>query len=160
MSLPEQLKARFGDKITETSEFRGDTTLTVDAGALVEICTWLRDEAGLRTLTDLAGVDLLHMGRVPRFEVVYNLFGYASSGIQRLMLKVRVGEDHIEVPSLSGVFKSANWLERECWDQFGVEFTGHPNLERILNHHEFVGHPLRKDYPVDGRQVLSRADDL
>ncbi|MCB0220384.1 MAG: NADH-quinone oxidoreductase subunit C [Chrysiogenetes bacterium] len=160
MSLVEKIQERFGAKVLSVSDLRGDAMLTLSADALVEIATWLRDEAGLKMLSDVAGVDLLHMGRTPRFEVVYNLFGYSSEGISRLLLKVQVGEDHPKVPTLTGVFKSADWLERECWDQFGIVFEGHHNLERILNHHEFVGHPLRKDYPVDGRQILSRPEDL
>ncbi len=78
----------------------------------------------------------------------------------RLRLKVLVEEDQPSVPSIHDLFKIADWSEREAWDQVGIEFIGHPNLKRLLNHHEFKGHPLRKDYPVQKRQQLSVNDPM
>src|SRR5438876_76098 len=98
----------------------------------------------------LTAVD--YLGRTPRFEVVYQL--YSLSLNHRLRVKVPVPEDDPVVPTASGVWKSANWAEREAWDMFGIRFAGHPDLRRILMYPEFEGHPLRKDYPVDKRQPL------
>jgi NADH-quinone oxidoreductase subunit C len=78
----------------------------------------------------------------------------------RVTLKVMVDEDACVVPSLHELYKSADWAERETWDQYGIVFAGHPNLKRLLNHHEFVGHPLRKDYPCQKRQKLSTNDPM
>ncbi len=159
MTLLERVQAKLGPRARETHSFRGDDTVVVGPGALLELAGFLRDEAGLPVLSDLAGVDGLHLGWPERFQVVYHFFGYADRHLRRLRVKVSAGEGQ-GVPTLTGLFRSANWLERECWDQFGIVFEGHPNLERILNHEDFVGHPLRKDYPVDGRHTLGRASTL
>jgi NADH-quinone oxidoreductase subunit C len=98
-----------------------------------------------------------YLGSVPRFEVVYHL--YSSSRNHRLRLKVRVPEDAPRVPSVTSVWRGANWLERETYDMYGIRFDGHPNLTRIYLYPEFEGHPLRKDYPKERRQPLvTRAD--
>jgi len=106
-------------------------------------------------LMDLTAVDYLkYPGREdgPRFEVVYHLYSLAHN--HRVRIKTRVDEDDAVVPSAVGLWPSANWFEREVWDMFGVRFSGHPNLMRLLLYEEFVGHPLRKDYPIDRRQPL------
>lgn len=132
------------------------------AGQLRAALTALRDHADLQVdlLLDITGVDYLaYPGwRDARFGVVYVLRSL-QSGL-RLHLKVLVEEDEAEVPSIHDLFKNANWAEREVWDQYGIRFVGHPNLKRLLNHHEFVGHPLRKDYPVQKRQHLSINDPM
>jgi len=139
---------------------------------LVDVCRTLRNHPKLQFafLSEVTAVD--HHPAEPRFELVYHLaclgpaYAVPEAGASalsepaRLRVKVPAPGADAWVPTITDVWPAANWLERECWDQFGVVFEGHPNLERILNHHEFVGHPLRKDYPVDGRQILSRPEDL
>lgn len=101
-------------------------------------------------LVDLTAVDYLE--RRPRFEVVYHLL--SMSGNRRLRVKILWDENIPGIDSVSGLWKSANWLEREVWDMFGIRFAGHPDLKRILLYEEFEGHPLRKDYPIRKRQPL------
>ena len=118
---------------------------------------WCRDEPELRfdVLMDLTAVDYLkYPGREdgPRFEVVYHLFSVGHN--HRLRLKVRVDEDDAQVPTAVDLWPIANWLEREVWDMFGVRFAGHPDPRRLLMYEEFVGHALRKDYPINRRQPL------
>jgi len=146
----ERLQQRFGDRIRSTHDFRGDATATVDPAAIVAICDWLRSEPGLELdiLMDLTAVDYLQ--RRPRFEVVYHL--YSLKHRHRLRLKVPADGEAPEVPSLTGLWRGANWYEREVYDLFGIRFSGHPDLRRILLYPEFVGHPLRKDYPYNKRQ--------
>lgn len=112
-------------------------------------------------LLDAAGIDYLtypnHEG--PRFAVSYAFKSMSTVGA-RVRLKVLVSEADLKVPTLTDLYASANWLEREVFDQFGILFEGHPDLRRILNHCEFVGHPLRKDYPAQKRQWLSTSDYL
>jgi len=93
-----------------------------------------------------------YAGRKYRFDVVYHLLSLSAK--RRLRIKVRVEESNPEIDSMTSLWGSANWLEREVWDMFGIRFTGHPNLKRILMYEEFQGHPLRKDYPVNKRQPL------
>jgi NADH-quinone oxidoreductase subunit C len=155
----EKLAARFGDAVRETHAFRGDETAIVDAPSLREICLFLRDDPALAfdMLTDATAVDYLvypGRGEQPRFEVVYHL--YSTGHRHRLRLKVLVPEDQPEVDSLCELWPIANWLEREIWDMYGIRFRGHPELRRILLYEEFVGHPLRKDYPKEKRQPLVR----
>ena len=145
-----RLQERFGDRILATHDYRGDATALVAAEAIVEICRWLKSEPGLEfeILMDLTAVDYLK--RRPRFEVVYHL--YSLRHRQRLRLKVPADGDQPEVPSLTALWRGADWYEREVWDLFGIRFTGHPDLRRIMLYPEFVGHPLRKDYPYNKRQ--------
>jgi NADH-quinone oxidoreductase subunit C len=158
------VRERFG--LARDAKDRWNLCLVLPAGEarakLREIVQWLRDDERLRfnVLLDVAGIDYLsypnHRG--PRFAVVYILKSLIFR--HRLKLKVEVEEDDCELPSLSALYRIADWSERECWDQFGIRFAGHPGLRRLLNHHEFVGHPLRKDYPVQKRQKLSVNDPM
>ena len=139
-----------------------DLTLVAPSHRIAEIAAFLRDDPRLRfdTLLDLSGVDYLsypnHRGA--RFAVVYN---FKSTVLRhRVKLKIEVEEDALEVPTVTALFRIADWQERETFDQYGIVFVGHPNLKRLLNHHEFVGHPLRKDYPCQKRQKLSVNDPL
>src|SRR5206468_1510138 len=93
-----------------------------------------------------------YLGQTPRFEVVCHLVSLTHG--RRLRVKIQVPEEDPVVPSLVPLWKSANWMEREVWDMYGIRFSGHPDLRRILMYEEFVGHPLRKDYPVNKRQPL------
>jgi len=152
-----ELQRRFGDAIVETHEHRGDLTVVVARDALLAVLAHCRDDAALAfdVLMDLTAVDYLKFpGREdgPRFEVVYHLYSIAHN--HRLRLKVRVDEDDARVPSAVPLWPIANWLEREAWDMFGVRFENHPDPRRLLMYEEFVGHPLRKDYPINHRQPL------
>jgi len=141
------LKDRFGDAVVDTVCFRDQLTVVVAAASIVEIARFCRDDErlGFEMLCDLTAVD--RMPAEPRFEVVYNLYSFAHN--RRLRLKVAVAENDT-VATVEGVWKSANWLEREVYDLFGVVFDGHPDLRRILLWDGYVGHPLRKDYPLEG----------
>jgi NADH-quinone oxidoreductase subunit C len=155
--LLRRLRDRFGAAIVETHEFRGDTTAVVDRAALADALRFCRDEPalGFDMLTDLTAADYLKFpGREdgPRFEVVYQLYSLAHN--HRLRLKVRVDEDDAVVPTAVPLWPIANWLEREVWDMFGVRFAGHPDPRRLLMYEQFVGHALRKDYPINRRQPL------
>ncbi len=131
---------------------RGEAVVALDRGLLLEGLKTLRDHAETRfeMLTDLTVVD--YLGRVPRFEVIYQL--YSLTWNHRLRLRVAVPEDDPVVASAASVWKAANWAEREAWDLFGIRFAGHPDLRRILMYPEFTAHPLRKDYPVARREPL------
>jgi NADH-quinone oxidoreductase subunit C len=143
---------RSGDAITAAKEFAGEITLTVDRDRIVEVCRAFKDD-GFNYLVDLAGADYSkypnHTG--PRFAIAYTLYSFQKNN--RVRLKVWT-ED--EVPSVSGVWKTANWHERETWDMLGIRFEGHPNLERILMWEGFNGHPLRKDFPIRGIDTGAR----
>jgi NADH-quinone oxidoreductase subunit C len=153
----QRLRDRFGAAVVDTHEFRGDTTAVVERTALVEALRFCRDEPALAfdMLTDLTAADYLkYPGREdgPRFEVVYQLYSLPHN--HRLRVKVRVDEDDPVVPTAVPLWPIANWLEREVWDMFGVRFAGHPDPRRLLMYEEFVGHALRKDYPINRRQPL------
>lgn len=149
-------------KVTRDPADRWDLTLRVAAEDLREVVQFLRDDQRLQFdfLLDIAGVDYLSYPdhRDERFAVVY-LFKSLAFG-HRLKVKVLLDEEDPTVPSIHDLYKIADWAERETWDQVGIVFAGHPNLKRLLNHHEFVGHPLRKDYPVQKRQKLSVNDPM
>jgi len=147
----------FGDRIRDTHAHRGDATVVIDRGDALEIFRLLRDEEkfGFELLIDATCVD--YLGRTPRFEVVYQLYSLTQN--HRLRVKIRVPEEDAWVFSLVALWKDADWLEREMWDMFGIRFEGHPDLRRILLYEEFVGHPLRKDYPVNERQPLTEERD-
>lgn len=155
-ALLDQLKQKFGDAIVETSNFRGDETAVVHGNRLLEICNHLKTECQMNFLMDVCGVD--YPERPERFEVVYHL--YSLSTRKRLRLKVRVTEADPHVPSVIGIWKAADWFEREAYDLFGVIFDGHPYLRRLLTFDEFEGHPLRKDYPVTRRPKIPTPSTL
>jgi NADH-quinone oxidoreductase subunit C len=156
-AILDRLRARFGAAVAETHAHRGDHTAVVEREAIVDVLRFCRDDAELRfdMLSDLTAVDFLKFpGREdgPRFEVVYHLYSVPHG--HRVRLKVRVDEDDPVVPTAVPVWPIANWLEREVWDMFGIRFDGHPDLRRLLMYEQFVGHPLRKDYPINRRQPL------
>ena len=149
----DRLGERFADEIVFTHQKFGDDTAVVKRDKIVEIMTFLRDDplTSFEMLTDLTAVDYLNE-REPRFEVVYHLNSLSKG--QRLRLKVQLADEDPKVPSVLSVWKSANWMEREAFDLYGIIFDGHPDLRRVLLYPEFEGHPLRKDYPMEGRQPL------
>ncbi len=140
------------DAVRETHARLGDATACVDAGRVVDVLGFLRDQPGLEfeMLSDVTAVD--YLGEQPRFEVVYHLYSVARN--HRVRIKARVSEDAPEIDSAVSLYASANWMEREVWDLYGIRFRGHPDLRRILLYDEFEGHPLRKDYPKERRQPL------
>lgn len=150
--LLRRLLEQHSDAVLETHARLGDATAVLDVGQLVPVMRWLRDddETAFDMLTDVTAVDYLE--REPRFDVVYHLYSLQRN--HRLRLKVRVSQEAAQVPSLCQVWPSANWMEREVWDMYGIRFSGHPDLRRILLYEEFDGHPLRKDYPKERRQPL------
>ena len=157
--IMQQVEAHLGSKVLATYEFRGQCAVTVAPGTLRELLTWLRDDPNteLAWLLDVGGVDYLGYpgddDREWRFEVVYQL--YSMSKNHRFRVKVAVQETALEVPSVWDLWGIANWMEREVWDLYGIKFTGHPNLRRIMCHDDFEGHALRKDYPINRRQKLT-----
>ena len=120
----------------------------VDKNYIENLLIFLRDDAQLsfKTLIDVFGADMLGM-RSPRFEVIYNLLSYKLNN--RITIKVAI-EDGVEVPTVSKIFSSAGWFEREAFDMYGIIFANHPDLRRILTDYDFEGHPLRKDFPLTG----------
>ncbi|MGO9057724.1 MAG: NADH-quinone oxidoreductase subunit C [Candidatus Binataceae bacterium] len=155
--LIDTLKQRFGSELLTAESSHGDEVITVSRDAALSVLRALRDEADFdfNFLIDLTGVDW--PAREPRFEVVYNLKSLKRNN--RLRVKVPVPENDAWVFSAVELWKSADWLERECYDMFGIDFRNHPDLRRILLYDSFVGHPLRKDYPVDRRQPLAEEID-
>jgi len=147
-----ELQERFGAEIEDIAVLHGQAAAVVKRDALNEVLTYLRD--GERTLfdlfLDLTGVDYIR--RQPRFEVVIHLVSIPL--LHRIRLKVRLDEDDLVMPTITPVYPSADWFERECYDLYGVRFQGHPNLKRILLYEGFVGHPLRKDYSITNRQPI------
>ena len=162
MSSLERVRNLLGDAVLDTHEEHGDTTVLLARESLRSSLRKLRDDPELRfnMLTDLTAVD--YLGREPRFEVVYHFLaldltphGSEPTRVRaRLRVKVGVPEGDCEVASACELWASANWMEREVWDMYGIRFAGHPDLRRILLYDEFHGHPLRKDYPKERRQPL------
>ena len=141
----------FPDSVLESAEFRGELNLVVRREDIVPVCRFLRDDPELpfNFLSDLTAVDRL--GREARFDVIYNLYSIDKN--HRLRLKVRAGEGEA-VPSVTSVWNNANWFEREVFDLFGIKFDRHPDLRRILMPDDWVGHPLRKDFPLTKEEVM------
>ena len=146
--LAQKLGNQFGEDISKPTKFRGEVTVTLaKASRIVEVCQFAKDELDFDYLVDLSVVD--HYGEDPRFEVVYELCGLEHGC--HLRLKTRVSEETGELPSVTGVWRTADWHEREAYDMMGVKFTGHPNLTRILMWEGYPHFPLRKDFPLEGK---------
>lgn len=148
----QKINERFADSLIGTHSRLGQDTVVIDGSTILELAQFLKEDPELKFnfLIDLTAVD--HWKRKPRFEVVYHFL--STENRLRLRVKVPVGEPDPEVPTLSGLWPGANWYEREVYDMFGIRFENHPDLRRILMYPEFVGHPLRKDYPITRRQPL------
>jgi NADH-quinone oxidoreductase subunit C len=147
-NLTSAVQTRLQGKILESHTLRGEEIIFLSRQGMLETFRILKEDPQLdfNFLMDITAVDYLGK-KTPRFEVVYQM--YSLSHNRGLRVKVALGEEELEVPSLTSLWKSADWLEREAWDMFGVRFQGHPDLRRILLYDEFQGHPLRKDYPVN-----------
>jgi NADH-quinone oxidoreductase subunit C len=160
-ALLELVKQTFPDAVVESHSQLGDDTLVLAPARWKQVAAFLRDDprADMSMLTDLTAVD--YPDREPRFEVVAHF--YSLNRGHRLRLKARVGDrdgETVELDTLTDLWGSANWLERECFDMFGVTFNGHPDLRRILLYPEFEGYPLRKDYPAEKIQPLLEYRDV
>jgi NADH-quinone oxidoreductase subunit C len=153
--LGEQIAAGLPDDVIEHGVALGELAVSVQRGSIVRVLTFLRDDSNcqFKCLMDICGVD--YPDRDERFEVVYHLLSLGHN--QRIRVKLRTDEE-TPVPSVTGVFGSAGWWEREAWDLFGIYFSDHPDLRRILTDYGFEGHPLRKDFPLTG-YVEVRYDD-
>jgi NADH-quinone oxidoreductase subunit C len=132
--------------VLETKQAFGETTLIVDPAQIVDLCRYLKDSEKYIRLSGITAVDM-HPAE-PRFEVIYHLHSIEKN--QRLRLKCLVSGTNPEIDSATGVWRAANWYEREVFDMFGIGFRNHPNLVRILMPIDWEGYPLRKDYPVHG----------
>jgi len=146
--LAQHLRTRFPDLISEPVEFRGEVTLTVlDPERIAEVCAVAKGELGFDLLLDLSTVD--NYGDDPRWTAVYELYGVAHGC--HLRLKASVSEEKSEFPTVSSVWRAADWHEREAYDMMGVRFRGHPDLRRILMWEGYPYFPLRKDFPLAGK---------
>jgi len=141
--LTKRYKSRFGDAILEAWTDRNQAILVVARHKLVQIARFSRDDENFDFLTDLTAVDWPR--REKRFDVVLNLYSFKKN--RRLRLKVQAAADET-VPSVAGIWSTANWMEREVYDMFGIIFEGHPDLKRLLLPEEWQGYPLRKDYDI------------
>ena len=153
--LADHIEGGLPDAVLRTEIVRGELNVWVKRDSVVAAATYLRDDPGcdFKMLIDVCGVD--YPDREERFEVVYHLLSHRQN--QRIRMKVATDED-TPVPSVSGVFSTANWFEREAYDLYGILFSDHPDLRRILTDYGFEGHPLRKDFPLTGH-VEVRYDD-
>lgn len=140
------LTERFGDDVTGAALYANEHTVLVSRERIVEVCTFLRDELGFNYLVDIGGVD--RFTEEDRFEVFYNLV--SIDGGKRVRIKVRVDEEDPVVPSVTSVYRAADWNERECWDMLGIRFEGHQDMRRIYMPEDFEYHPIRKEFPLLG----------
>lgn len=148
VELAQQLREAFPETILAPTEFRGEITLVVqDAGRIADICLHARDTLGFEMLLDLSSVD--QYGDDPRWLVVYELLGLTHG--HHLRLKTAISEEKGELPTVSRVWPTADWHEREVYDMMGIRFAGHPDLRRILMWDGYPYHPLRKDFPLAGK---------
>lgn len=162
MAASDLLKERFGELI-RFEQFRDNVRAVVPAGHVYEVLQQLKESAGFDMLVDLTCVDYLYYPDAKdRFGVVYCLLNVDSG--ERIVVKTYLNEPELSLPSVYALWKSADWLEREVFDMFGIVFEGHPDLRRILMPEEFAAFPLRKDYPLRGRgerhnfPVITRAE--
>jgi NADH-quinone oxidoreductase subunit C len=148
LELANQLKAQFGDLLSAPAEFRGEITLQLaDPEKLVEVCTHAKQALGFDYLVDISSVD--NYGDDPRWTLVYELSGIEHRA--HLRLKTNVSEERSELPTVTGLWRTADWHEREIYDMMGIRFRGHPDLRRILMWEGYPYFPLRKDFPLAGK---------
>ncbi|NQV84597.1 MAG: NADH-quinone oxidoreductase subunit C [Rhodospirillales bacterium] len=155
--LGEYISGQLPKDVVSSDLQLGELCLNVRTESIVRVLTFLRDDVNCRfkQLVDVCGVD--YPERDPRFDVVYNLLSLVNNS--RVRIKIQTDED-TPVPTVTGVFSSANWWEREAWDMFGIYFSDHPDLRRILTDYGFEGHPLRKDFPLTGYKEIRYDDEL
>jgi NADH-quinone oxidoreductase subunit C len=143
----QKLREAFPVAVLSEARFRDETSLTIQLSALREICLYARDTLGFNYLVDVSSID--HFGNEPRFELVYEIYSIRD-GVH-LRLKATVSEDDCQAPTVSDIWPTANWHEREIYDMMGIRFVDHPDLRRILMWEGYPFHPLRKDFPLQGK---------
>ena len=146
--MSEMLSMAFPAAIIDQSRFREECTLRIQVSALRDVCLHARDTLGFNYLIDISSID--HFGNEPRYEAVYEL--YSMKDCVHLRLKISVSEDDCTVPTVSDIWPTADWHEREVYDMMGIQFSNHPDLRRILMWDGYPYHPLRKDFPLQGKQ--------
>lgn len=152
----EQLREKFGDALLEDAETENGVVVVVNKEKSYALLEYLKTDLAYAFLVDVTAVDNSNLESelmkydYARFMVVYHLYTY-QGGTPRLRVKVPVNEKNLKIQSVADLWKGANWLERETYDMFGIDFEGHPDLRRILMPDDFEGHPLQKDYPLRGR---------
>ncbi|MEK6258748.1 MAG: NADH-quinone oxidoreductase subunit C [Planctomycetota bacterium] len=163
MSTEDALKSKFADAGLAFSQFRDNRRIVVPAESLQPLLTFMNQDLGFDMLAEITAVDYLeYEGATDRFGVVYVVVNTKTG--ERLIVKTFVNDPDPVLPSMCSLWKAADWLEREVYDMFGIKFSGHPDLRRILTPDEFSAYPLRKDYPLKGRgerhnfPVITRAD--
>ncbi len=139
------IRSALPDTVVSAKEFAGQVTVVVQKDAIARVARHLKDAEDFKYCVDVTAVDW--KDRSPRFDVVYHFYSFSKN--DRIRVKCGVAEEE-EVPSIASVFLAANWCERETYDMYGIRFTGHPDLRRILTWDGFHGHPLRKDFPLEG----------
>ena len=148
LELAQRLQCKFGGLISEPVEFRGELTLKLsEAERLPDVCGFAKTQLGFDYLVDITSLD--NYGEDPRFTLVYHLYGYGHHSCLRL--KTEVSEERAEAPSITGVWRTADWHEREIYDMMGIRFRSHPDLRRILMWEGYPYFPLRKDFPLAGK---------
>ncbi|GAB4028533.1 MAG: hypothetical protein Fur0012_01000 [Elusimicrobiota bacterium] len=160
MTAAEAIKEKFNSVIVSAGSCAGQDFITIKKEALIEVSLYLKNNMNFEFLSDLTCVDYKgYPGweHAHRFEMVYQFYSYERK--ERMRIKVPVEETSPWVESLTGLWQAANWYEREVYDMYGINFSGHPDLRRILMYDEFIGHPLRKDYPLKGRQPRISHED-
>jgi len=146
--LANKLREGFGELVSPSAEFRGEITIKVsDAERIVEVCSFAKAKLGFDFLVDISSIDCY--GEDPRWTVVYHLYGIATK--QYLRLSVSVTEEKSELPTVTIVWRTADWHEREIYDMMGIRFRGHPDLRRIIMWEGYPYFPLRKDFPLGGK---------
>ena len=148
LELAQQLQTKFAGAFSAQTEFRGEVSLQLaDSEKIAEVCAFARQELGFDYLVDVSSVD--NYGTEPRWTIVYELYGLEHRCYLRL--KTAVSEEQSELPTVTGVWRGADWHEREIFDMMGIRFRGHPDLRRILMWEGYPHHPLRKDFPLAGK---------
>lgn len=142
----DKLSEKYSDSFIEVYQSTGDTFIRVETDEIVDICRYLKNQLHFIYLTDIFGID--RFTSEERFEVVYNLISLRDR--ERLFLKVRLPEEEPVIESVTSIWKAASWMEREVYDMFGVEFTGHPDFRRIYMPEDYEYYPMRKEFPLLG----------
>ena len=146
-TLLEMVHREFPNLLVTLPEFREETTLKlIDKNRIIDLAKYLKTHSAFDYLVDISSVD--NFGQEPRYEVVYEFYSYKHGF--HLRVKTEVSEEDLQIPTLTSVYQTANWHEREIYDMMGIQFTGHPNLERILMWEGYPYFPLRKDFPLEG----------
>ncbi|MCP4255158.1 MAG: NADH-quinone oxidoreductase subunit C [Candidatus Scalindua sp.] len=155
ITIGKRLKKEFPEAVIDGKSFRGELTININKDYIQEVAEFLckDSESDFDYLSDLCGVDLSRLDGSNNFQVVYHLYSLKLN--HRVRLKVKIPASNPSISTVTNVWKTADWHEREAYDMFGIIFEGHPNLERILTPEGFEGYPLRKDYPLKGRQPKS-----